>query len=179
MSSHLHCQLWLSTTNLKKKFPAHADGKKAGNQYSKSLPNFLIPFPVSKIALQIGLVLLLGYGSWFNITLKAFKMAAAVIVSAADLSECVELHAMRNLYLKPISKLVIVVTMPAFKVPGIFYWLFLPFSFKRRFHTFRNFYFLLFLHLIHNTTGLTGQATLINANLMKKWKGQKRSIIFS
>ena len=47
-------------------------------------------------------------------------MAAAVIVSAADLSECVELHAMRNLYLKPISKLVIVVTMPAFKVPGNF-----------------------------------------------------------
>ena len=45
-------------------------------------------------------------------------MAAAVIVSAADLSECVELHAMRNLYLKPISKLVIVVTMPAFKAPG-------------------------------------------------------------
>ena len=48
-------------------------------------------------------------------------MAAAVIVSAADLSECVELHALRNLYLKPISKLVIVVTMPAFKVPGIYF----------------------------------------------------------
>ncbi|XP_066929356.1 A-kinase anchor protein 17A-like [Clytia hemisphaerica] len=46
-------------------------------------------------------------------------MAAAVIVSAADLSECVELHAMRNLFLKPISKLVIVVTMPAFKTPGV------------------------------------------------------------
>ena len=45
-------------------------------------------------------------------------MAAAVTISAADLSECVELHSMRNLYLKPIAKLVIVVTMPALKIPG-------------------------------------------------------------
>ena len=45
-------------------------------------------------------------------------MAAAVTVSAADLSECTELNALRNLYLKPIARLVIVVTMPTMKVPG-------------------------------------------------------------
>lgn len=46
-------------------------------------------------------------------------MAAAVTVSAADLSECTELNPLRNLYLKPIARLVIVVTMPTMKVPGL------------------------------------------------------------
>lgn len=49
-------------------------------------------------------------------------MAAAVTVatvSAADLSECTELNSMSNLYLKPIARLVIVVTMPAMKVAGV------------------------------------------------------------
>ena len=45
-------------------------------------------------------------------------MAAAVTVSAADLSECTELNTLRNLYLKPIARLVIVVTMPAMKLAG-------------------------------------------------------------
>ena len=46
-------------------------------------------------------------------------MANAVTVSAADLSECTELNPMRNLYLKPIARLVIVVTMPTMRVPGV------------------------------------------------------------
>ncbi|XP_002153821.1 A-kinase anchor protein 17A [Hydra vulgaris] len=44
---------------------------------------------------------------------------AVTVVSAADLSECTELHSLRNLYLKPISRLVIVVTMPTLKIPGV------------------------------------------------------------
>ena len=77
---------------------------------------------------------------------EASKMAAAVTVSAADLSECIELHAMRSLFLKPISKLVIVVTMPAFKAPGknnhfSFCLQFLVFAIS--YHTNTNIYFFL------------------------------------
>ena len=53
-------------------------------------------------------------------------MAAVTVatVSAADLSECTEVNAQRNLYLKPIARLVIVVTMPTLKVSGkTFFWL--------------------------------------------------------
>ena len=48
-------------------------------------------------------------------------MAAVTVttVSAADLSECTEVNAQRNLYLKPIARLVIVVTMPTLKVSGV------------------------------------------------------------
>lgn len=45
--------------------------------------------------------------------------ASVVVVSAADLSECFDLYPTRNLYLKPISRLVIVVTMPSLKIPGL------------------------------------------------------------
>jgi len=48
-------------------------------------------------------------------------MAAVTVttVSAADLSECTEVNAHRNLYLKPIARLVIVVTMPTMKMSGV------------------------------------------------------------
>lgn len=44
---------------------------------------------------------------------------AVVTTSSADLSECTQLHAITNLYLKPIASMVIVVTLPALKIPGV------------------------------------------------------------